>query len=182
MKLHTWFSTLNVQKVELKLASVLAIATACIVLLIVSWSFFASTTSNNTSQMQSSTHQEVQTIERPTLSQVDISSQQDTTRLKQTQTTAKTLTKKVQAHKKSVNKIILGQGNYFVQVGAFTQAKLARLMLEKMKKKYHYAIIQQKGDKHAVWVGPVVTKADAINLQQHLQRKNNIQGFIVTKK
>jgi len=46
-------------------------------------------------------------------------------------------------------------------------------MLGKMRNKYKYAKIKRKTDKHAVWVGPVI---------KHLQRKSNLQGFIVTEK
>ncbi len=185
MHLRTWFSTYNAQKLELKLAGILAITTACIVLLIVSWSFLSSTTQNSISDAQTSTNQRVQTIDRPALPQTpDISKQQNSPKKQ-----APTLQQKTPSHQKkatksetNINKIVLGQGNYFVQVGAFSQAKLARLMLEKMKTKYHYAIIKRKGDKHAVWVGPVIGKTAAASLQKYLQRKSNIQGFIVTEK
>ncbi len=181
--MNAWFSVFNAQKAELKFASILAVTTACIVLLIVSWSFLTSTMQNNIPEAQTSTNLKVQTTECPILPQTATPSKKSTIPLKKESVDTKIATlHKVPTSKQSAHKIVLGQGNYFVQVGAFQQEKLARLMLEKIKKKYHYAIIKRKADKHAVWVGPVVTKSDALTLKKHLQRKNNLQGFIVTAK
>ncbi|MDQ6983546.1 MAG: SPOR domain-containing protein [Ghiorsea sp.] len=184
MLFKSWANTFSVQKIELKVAGALALATACMVLLIVLWSsFFTTTPVKHTTQTDNLT---VKTIDAPNLTRQTQQEHADKTPLLSSQQHIKTQVKpssnKQQANKLKLIKLILGQGNYYVQVGAFSQAKLARLMLGKMRNKYKYAKIKRKTDKHAVWVGPVITKHDAQTLKKHLQRKSNLQGFIVTEK
>jgi cell division septation protein DedD len=182
MPVHAWFESLKAQNHELKLASGMALASVIIILLLVFWSLFI--TNEQTADIPEFTQSAaVQTIEPPKLAvQQPIKAKQHQASAKQQpQSKPKIKTKQ---HKTSTvkNKIILGQGNYYLQVGAFKQAGLARLMLEKMKKKYQYAKIKQKADKYAVWVGPVVSKGDALKLQKYVQRKDNIKGFITVEK
>ena len=184
--MKAWFLNFTVQKLELKLASVLALVTAIIALIVMLWSSFLSQEDNSTVASVSPS-KEVNTIARPQSSPPIVipkaakpDNAVDRPASKDKATQPKVNPKKTNTP--NVIKVVLGQGNYFVQVGAFTQAKLARLMLEKMKKKYHYATIKRKGDKHAVWVGPVIKKSEAVTLKKVLQRKSNIQGYIVKEK
>jgi len=204
MLVRSWLTTLHAQSSELKLASGLALASVIIILMIVLWSLFFS--ADEVKQTPDFNHNaRVETIELPTLTK-PLKTKTNKTEVskpaKKKSAPQKALAKKmnaVTAHpaKPSVSKsstpsprknsgkttsIVLGQGNYYLQVGAFKQAKLARLMLEKMKRKYHDAKIKQKADKYAVWVGPVVTQDDAKQLQKYVQRKDNIKGFITTEK
>jgi cell division septation protein DedD len=84
--------------------------------------------------------------------------------------------------KKSVPKkqVVIGQGNLYVQIGAFKQSKGAHLSLKKMQKKYKRAKIVTKSNLHLVWVGPVVTRQEAERLQKHIQQRDNIKGFITS--
>ncbi|HID36397.1 MAG TPA: hypothetical protein EYP39_03315 [Ghiorsea sp.] len=185
MLLKSWSHTFHAQRIELKIASILALVTACLVMFIVLWSFFTSETPVN--NHISSPNATVQTIETPAQlrepqhtplheKQVNSPAKQQS---EKTPPSAKVY--KTQPQQKIV-KLVLGKGNYYVQVGAFSQAKLARLMLEKMKQKYKYAKIKPKSNSHAVWVGPVMRKQDAQTLKKHLLRKSNIQGFITIEK
>jgi len=183
MSFFSWLSDFTPQKAELKIASVLALSAICITFTLTLWSFFS--TPKSTMRTPAIHNTEVQTTEHPTYT--NLQTEEWTRKAKERKQVIQKETKQpeqkiIKPQPTQKTKINIGQGNYFVQVGAFKQAKLARLMLEKMKKKYHYAIIKRKADKHAVWVGPVVTKKDALTLKKHLQRKSNLQGFIVTAK
>jgi len=79
-------------------------------------------------------------------------------------------------------KVVVGKGNLYVQVGAFKQPNLARLLYEKMTKKYKRAKIILRSNMYVVWVGPVVTYKEAATLKQNIQRRENIKGFIVSDK
>ncbi len=185
MLLKSWLHTFHAQRIELKIASILALVTACLVVSIVLWSFFTSETP--VTNRISSSHNAVQTIETP--SQLR-KTQHTPLREKQVKPLTKQKNEKTPSSSKAytaqpqqkIVQLVLGKGNYYVQVGAFSQAKLARLMLEKMKQKYKYAKIKPKTNSHAVWVGPVMNKQSAQTLKKHLLRKNNIQGFITTEK
>ena len=199
MLVRSWLTTLHAQTNELKLASGLALASVIIVLITVLWSLFFS--ANEAKQAPDFKHNaRVETIEPPTLT-TPSKTKMNESKTSETQTNKTGAKKEANAQKPLVKKaktsspkpsprnntgktmnITLGQGNYYLQVGAFKQAKLARLMLEKMKRKYHDAKVKQKGDKYAVWVGPVVTLTDAKQLQKYVQRKDNIKGFITTEK
>jgi len=187
MLIQSWINTFQAQRNELKFASGLALASIIIVCFIVIWSAFLSNDPTDSPTVEAF-DSSVQTFERPTLANVGEQPQpikkavnpsprpiKHTSAIK----TASSLKKKTTSHTTSIE---IGQGNIYVQVGAFKQAKLARLLLEKMKKKYKFAKIKQKVSGHAVWVGPVITKTDALVLQKQLQRKDNIQGFITTEK
>jgi cell division septation protein DedD len=189
MVVRSWMTSLDANSGELKLASGLALASVIIVFIIVLWSVFLSAETTNESPDFKGNFT-VQTIDPPTFKDAKVTPpNKKDTHLSQTNTPKKATLKKTHLPKQKVaqqqspkSNIVLGQGNYYLQVGAFKQAKLARLMLEKMKRKYQYAKIKKKADKHAVWVGPVVSKANALQLQKYVQRKDNIKGFITVEK
>jgi len=83
---------------------------------------------------------------------------------------------------KKTKRIVIGRGHFYVQVGAYQQQKLARLMFEKMKRKYKRAKIIAKGKVHAVWVGPVQSRKEAEQLKNRLQRLDHLRGFITSDK
>ena len=179
MLLQTWFSSFSAQRLELKFASIFALAAAIVVVLILAWTSFFSAPNNQT-KTASSPSMAVQTFERPSVPQSTVAAPE--AEPNHTPLTPKPRPPEKKAEP-SIPKVTLtiGQGNYYVQVGAFSQAKLARLMLEKMRKQYKFAKIKQKADKHAVWVGPVITQHDAQTLKKYLQRKSNLQGFIMAE-
>ena len=190
MLIRTWLTTLHAQGHELKLAGGLALASAIIVFAIVLWSLFFEP--DGIKQVPSvSYNTKVETVALPKLHNMTSEPvKAKPAKAKQDSPTIDAKKKKVTpasaAHsKKSMGKktsFTLGQGHYYLQVGAFKQVKLAHLMLEKMKHQYHYVKTRKKGDKHAVWIGPVITLNDAKQLQTYVQRKNNIKGFIITDK
>ena len=192
MLIRTWLTTLRAQGHELKLAGGLALASVIIVFAIVLWSLFFKP--DGIKQVPSvSYNTKVETVALPKLHNMTSEPvRAKPAKAKQDSPTIVAKKKKVASSqapashaKKSMGKITnitLGQGNYYLQVGAFKQVKLARLMLEKMKHQYHYVKIRKKGDKHAVWIGPVITLNDAKQLQTYVQRKNNIKGFITIEK
>jgi cell division septation protein DedD len=177
MAAHAWLNSLKAKNNELKLASGMALASVIIIFLIVLWSVF-DTDKSKTEQPDFKENSKVQIHERPTLEKQQ-SADKNKSKPKKIANTKVAQKSQTPTTK---NKIILGQGNYYLQVGAFKQAGLARLMLEKMKNKYQYAKIKKKADKHAVWIGPVITKSDALQLQKYVQRKDNIKGFVTVEK
>jgi len=80
------------------------------------------------------------------------------------------------------NKILIGKGSFFVQVGAFKEVVRARKTYEKMRKTYKRAQIMPKSDYYAIWVGPVRNKREAEILQKQILKRYKIKGFITSEK
>ncbi len=183
-----WLLNFQLRKTELKVASVLAISSICAALLVVLWVSLAPSNISKTPAV--STQQTTMVYTQP---QPDFFQTQDQTKnhtLQSThQKTAPTKPERYlaseaprQPEKKHVTQLNIGKGTYYVQVGAFNQAKLAQKLFEKVKHQYKHAKIKFKVDKYAVWVGPVLSRSDASILKKHLQQKNNLKGFIVRDK
>lgn len=83
---------------------------------------------------------------------------------------------------KKSNKVTVGKGKIYVQVGAFKEVKGARTTYEKMRKTYKRAQIMPKSGYYAVWVGPVRTKNEAEILQRQIFKRYKIKGFITSEK
>ncbi|OIP98577.1 MAG: hypothetical protein AUK35_10900 [Zetaproteobacteria bacterium CG2_30_46_52] len=200
--LSTWIQNLTANTKELKIAAIVAILTTLALASTLFYSIFFTEQPAPTTHIENNQHL-VQITPRPNLPQKAASSTsnavstQTPTPAREKPMAAKPETPVMPAVTKSptpataskveapatqpatTQKIILGQGLYYVQVGAFKEPKRARLMLKKMKDKYKHATATPKGDKYIVWVGPVVSKDDANRLKTHLLRKENIVGFVV---
>jgi len=87
----------------------------------------------------------------------------------------------LQQHPAKKQRIVVGKGNFYVQVGAFKQTKLAHAMYKKMQRKYKYTRIVSQSNIHMIWVGPVATKAEALLLKTNIHKQYGIKGFITTK-
>ena len=83
---------------------------------------------------------------------------------------------------KKSNKVIVGKGKFYVQVGAFKETKGARTTYEKMRKTYKRALIMPKSGYYAVWVGAVRTKSEAEILKRQIFKRYKIKGFITSQK
>ncbi len=170
----------SAKKGELKFAIIFALIATIILTAVVLWASFFQHDEQATEIKKSSAIQVIQRPETTTQPRQkdEIPNQQKTISKPIEKEVAKPATKT--SHHTS--QIVMGQGNLFVQVGAFKQAELARLMLEKMKAKYKYAKIFPKANSYAVWVGPVITRNDADKLKKHIQRQDNIKGFVTSEK
>ena len=80
------------------------------------------------------------------------------------------------------NKVTVGKGKLYVQVGAFKEVKGARVTYEKMRKRYKRAQIMPKSGYYAVWVGPVRTQSEAETLKRQILKRYKIKGFITSEK
>ena len=91
---------------------------------------------------------------------------------------------KIPKQKKNVltKQVIVGQGNLYIQVGAFKKLNLANKMLHKMESVYKRAEIIKKSKLYMVWVGPVETKEEALLLDKNIRKHDGIKGFITSKK
>ena len=96
------------------------------------------------------------------------------------QTTHKQLLPPVTAKKN--NKVTVGKGKLYVQVGAFKEVKGAKIIYEKMRKRYKRAQIMPKSGYYAVWVGPVQSKSEAETLKRQILKRYKIKGFITSEK
>jgi len=180
----SWLQSFQTQSKESKAAMVIALIATIVVTTVVIWtSFFKN--SSDVSLDNTTVDKSIHITEKPNL-QVPTTLETNKPIVRQAQKTQsvqpKPQTKTAIKPQRNKQQIVLGQGNYYVQVGAVKQSKLARLMLEKMKTKYRYAKIVAKPQAHAVWVGPVVTRQEASKLKKIIQQRDNIQGFITTKK
>lgn len=164
--LQSFMANANEQKYSVMIASVAAVAIASIVI----WSTFFHEEQVESSPLKKTLS--VQVAQKPQLPK-------DTT-IPSPATARATASKPKQVvlHKQ----LVIGQGNLYVQVAAFKQPNLARLSFEKMTAQYKHAKIINRSGLHMVWVGPVITKKDAEILKKHIQRRNNIRGFIVSEK
>ena len=80
------------------------------------------------------------------------------------------------------NKITIGKGKLYVQVGAFKEVARARATYEKMRATYKRAQIMPKSGYYAIWVGPVRSKKEAEILQKQILKHYKIKGFITSEK
>ena len=80
------------------------------------------------------------------------------------------------------NKVTVGKGKLYVQVGAFKEVKGARTTYKKMHKTYKRAQIMPKSGYYTVWVGPVRTKSEAEILKKQIFKRYKIKGFITSEK
>lgn len=189
--LSAWIHPISASSKELKIASLVAISTIIALVVAFVWSIFMPDDTTTTTLApsyavvvtppHSSTLKpiETQSGETPRKSasqQAPESSHATITSPELSPTKAKPALAKQAANQQ---KIILGQGLYYVQVGAFAQPKLARLMLEKMKRKYKHAVATPKADQYMIWIGPVVSRNDAETLKKYILRHDNIAGFII---
>ncbi len=169
--------SLAANKPELKLASIIAsIATVAVVSTTIWISFFSDDDKTHTPERQPVA---VEVTEKPAVPPLVKKPETDTPTISNATIPQKELSIQKTPPPKQV---VVGQGDLYVQVGAFKQLNLARTLLKKMKKKYKRAEIFTKSNLHLVWVGPVATKEEALRLSTNIERYDQIKGFITSKK
>jgi len=158
---------------ELKLSIVFAIIATIIVCAAATWSIFFSKPIKPSPPITLN-NQSVSITEKPK------GLQQSATHTSRTQNTKVSHNNKIVVP--SHNKVLIGKGNFFVQVGAFKEVVRARTTYEKMRKTYKRAQIMPKSGYYAIWVGPVRSKREAETLQKQILKRYNIKGFITSEK
>lgn len=158
---------------ELKLSIVLAVIATVIVCATAIWSvFFSKPTKTNPPIALH--NQSVSITEKPK------SLQKPSTQPSHIQSTTLSHNNKTTASNN--HKVLIGKGDFFVQVGAFKEVVRAKATYEKMRKTYKRAQIMPKSGYYAIWVGPVRSKREAETLQKQILKRYNIKGFITTEK
>jgi cell division septation protein DedD len=74
-------------------------------------------------------------------------------------------------------------GTYYVQTGAFKDKNHADKLAANINSNgWTVKVVKKPGDLFAVWVGPRATRSLAATLQDSLQKRLHLKGFIIQKK